>query len=137
VDPDDYPVIMLQLHRDLKTSNLLLTNRGQLKVADFGLARKYTEPPGEMTQLVVTLWYRSVLASRHQFALVQESFLVLRRSPELLLGTKVYSTAIDVWSIGCIFAELMQKEPLFPGRGEIDQIKRVSISLGGGRAEPC
>ncbi|WRT63282.1 uncharacterized protein IL334_000185 [Kwoniella shivajii] len=97
------------LHRDLKTSNLLMNNRGQIKVADFGLARKFGDPLGEMTQLVVTLWYRS---------------------PELLLGAKEYTTAVDVWSIGCIFAELMQGEALFPGRGEIDQINRIFQLLG-------
>ncbi|ODO00265.1 hypothetical protein I350_06894 [Cryptococcus amylolentus CBS 6273] len=97
------------LHRDLKTSNLLMNNRGQIKVADFGLARKFGEPLGDMTQLVVTLWYRS---------------------PELLLGSEEYSTAVDMWSIGCIFAELMQSEPLFPGRGEIDQINRIFSLLG-------
>ncbi|OWZ70477.1 cell division cycle 2-like [Cryptococcus neoformans] len=97
------------LHRDLKTSNLLMNNRGQIKVADFGLARKFGDPLGEMTQLVVTLWYRS---------------------PELLLGGKEYTTAVDIWSIGCIFAELMQGEPLFPGRGEIDQINRIFQLLG-------
>ncbi|KAK4686988.1 hypothetical protein P7C73_g3139, partial [Tremellales sp. Uapishka_1] len=95
------------LHRDLKTSNLLMNNRGQIKVADFGLARKFGDPLGDMTQLVVTLWYRA---------------------PELLLESKDYTTAVDVWSIGCIFAELMQKEALFPGRGEIDQINRVRSS---------
>ncbi|CAJ0629783.1 1441_t:CDS:2 [Entrophospora sp. SA101] len=83
------------IHRDLKTSNLLLNNRGQIKVADFGLARKYGSPLGPMTQLVVTLWYRA---------------------PELLLGTKKYSTAVDMWSVGCIFGELVNKEPLLPGR---------------------
>ncbi|KAI5451249.1 hypothetical protein NCC49_001846 [Naganishia albida] len=97
------------LHRDLKTSNLLMNNRGQIKVADFGLARKFGDPLGEMTQLVVTLWYRS---------------------PELLLGAKDYSTAVDMWSVGCIFAELMQKQPLFPGRGEIDQIGLIFKLLG-------
>jgi cell division cycle 2-like protein len=51
------------------------------------------------------------------------------RSPELLLGTTEYSTAVDMWSCGCIFAELLQKEALFPGRGEIDQINRVSCRL--------
>lgn len=85
-----------------------MTNRGQIKVADFGLARKFGDPLGEMTQLVVTLWYRS---------------------PELLLGAKEYTTAVDMWSVGCIFAELLQKEPLFPGRGEIDQLNRVSVPL--------
>ncbi|OCF42143.1 CMGC/CDK protein kinase [Kwoniella heveanensis CBS 569] len=97
------------LHRDLKTSNLLMNNRGQIKVADFGLARKFGDPLGEMTQLVVTLWYRS---------------------PELLLGAKEYTTAVDMWSVGCIFAELMQGEALFPGRGEIDQINKIFSLLG-------
>jgi cell division cycle 2-like protein len=83
-----------------------MNNRGQIKVADFGLARKYGDPLGDMTQLVVTLWYRA---------------------PELLLGAKEYTTAIDMWSIGCIFAELIQKDPLFPGRGEIDQLSRVGL----------
>ncbi|WVQ94241.1 hypothetical protein IAU59_001319 [Kwoniella sp. CBS 9459] len=97
------------VHRDLKTSNLLMNNRGQIKVADFGLARKFGDPLGEMTQLVVTLWYRS---------------------PELLLGAKEYTTAVDMWSVGCIFAELMQGEALFPGRGEIDQINKIFSLLG-------
>jgi len=52
------------------------------------------------------------------------------RSPELLLGAKEYTTAVDMWSVGCIFAELMQKEPLFTGRGEIDQINKVSLEFG-------
>jgi cell division cycle 2-like protein len=93
------------IHRDLKTSNLLLNNRGEIKVADFGLARKYGSPMGNMTQLVVTLWYRA---------------------PELLLGSKEYTTAIDMWSVGCIFAELLNNEALLTGRSEIDQLDRVS-----------
>ncbi|KAA1066952.1 hypothetical protein PGT21_011800 [Puccinia graminis f. sp. tritici] len=98
------------IHRDLKTSNLLMNNRGQIKVADFGLARTYGDPPtGDMTQLVVTLWYRA---------------------PELLLGAESYTTAIDLWSIGCIFAELILREPLFPGAGEIDQIGKIFKTLG-------
>jgi cell division cycle 2-like protein len=98
------------IHRDLKTSNLLMNNRGQIKVADFGLARTYGDPPmGDMTQLVVTLWYRA---------------------PELLLGAESYTTAVDLWSIGCIFAELILREPLFPGAGEIDQIGKIFKVLG-------
>lgn len=97
------------LHRDLKTSNLLMNNRGQIKVADFGLARKFGDPLGPMTQLVVTLWYRA---------------------PELLLGQKEYNTAVDMWSVGCIFAELIQRDPLFPGRGEIDQLNKIFTLLG-------
>ncbi|GAA6014315.1 hypothetical protein JCM8202_005235 [Rhodotorula sphaerocarpa] len=97
------------IHRDLKTSNLLMNNRGQIKVADFGLARTYGEPLGDMTQLVVTLWYRA---------------------PELLFGAAEYSTAVDVWSIGCIFGELILREPLLPGRGEIDQVGKIFKLLG-------
>ncbi|KAJ3020234.1 hypothetical protein HKX48_001122 [Thoreauomyces humboldtii] len=97
------------VHRDLKTSNLLMNNKGQMKVADFGLARRFGSPLGHMTQLVVTLWYRA---------------------PELLLGAKEYTTAIDMWSIGCIFAELVNKEPLLPGRGEFDQLKKMFKLLG-------
>ncbi|KAI8816079.1 kinase-like domain-containing protein [Fimicolochytrium jonesii] len=97
------------VHRDLKTSNLLMNNAGQMKVADFGLARRFGSPLGHMTQLVVTLWYRA---------------------PELLLGAKEYSTAIDMWSIGCIFGELVNKEPLLAGRGEFDQLKRIFQLLG-------
>ncbi|KAJ1679283.1 hypothetical protein EV182_002368 [Spiromyces aspiralis] len=97
------------VHRDLKTSNLLMNNRGEIKVADFGLARKYGSPLRNMTQLVVTLWYRA---------------------PELLFGEREYSTAVDMWSVGCIFAELVTGEPLFPGKGEIDQIGQIFSLLG-------
>ncbi|KAJ3321184.1 hypothetical protein HDV06_004527 [Boothiomyces sp. JEL0866] len=97
------------IHRDLKTSNLLMNNRGQIKVADFGLARRFGSPIGDVTQLVVTLWYRS---------------------PELLLGATTYTTAIDLWSIGCIFAELIDNTPLLPGKGEIDQLSKIFQLLG-------
>ncbi|XP_058787066.1 cyclin-dependent kinase G-2-like isoform X2 [Vicia villosa] len=97
------------LHRDLKTSNLLLNNRGESKICDFGLARQYGSPLKPYTSLVVTLWYRA---------------------PELLLGTKQYSTAIDMWSLGCIMAELLSKEPLFNGRTEFDQLNKIFRILG-------
>ncbi|KAK9452338.1 kinase-like domain-containing protein [Limtongia smithiae] len=108
------------IHRDLKTSNLLLSNSGQIKVGDFGLARFLPCVPapsssqdsknnGRMTPLVVTLWYRA---------------------PELLLGDRTYSTEIDIWSIGCIFAELLTTRPLFEGRSEINQIQRIFEYLG-------
>ncbi|XP_025067331.1 cyclin-dependent kinase 11B isoform X3 [Alligator mississippiensis] len=97
------------LHRDLKTSNLLLSHSGILKVGDFGLAREYGSPLKPYTPVVVTLWYRA---------------------PELLLGAKEYSTAIDMWSVGCIFGELLTQKPLFPGKSEIDQINKVFKELG-------
>ena len=94
------------LHRDLKTSNLLMNNRGQMKVADFGMARYYGDPPPKLTQLVVTLWYRA---------------------PELLLGAERYGAEIDIWSIGCIFGELLAKNPLLQGKNEVDQLSKVGI----------
>ncbi|KAL1556080.1 cyclin-dependent kinase [Salvia divinorum] len=97
------------LHRDLKTSNLLLNNRGELKICDFGLARQYGSPLKPYTHLVVTLWYRA---------------------PELLLGAKLYSTAIDMWSLGCIMAELLSKEPLFNGKTEVEQLDKIFRILG-------
>nr|XP_043894290.1 cyclin-dependent kinase 11B isoform X3 [Solea senegalensis] len=97
------------LHRDLKTSNLLLSHKGILKIGDFGLAREYGSPLKPYTPIVVTLWYRS---------------------PELLLGAKEYSTAVDMWSVGCIFGELLTQKPLFPGKSEIDQINKIFKDLG-------
>jgi cell division cycle 2-like protein len=97
------------LHRDLKTSNVLVNNKGQLKICDFGLARHYGEPLGTYTPTVVTLWYRA---------------------PELLLGAPKYGPAIDVWSLGCIMAELLASEPLFTGKTEIDQLGKMFATLG-------
>lgn len=97
------------LHRDLKTSNLLLNHRGILKVGDFGLAREYGSPLKEYTPVVVTLWYRA---------------------PELLLQAPKYSTPIDVWSIGCIFGEFLTMKPLFPGKSEQDQLGLLFKNLG-------
>uniref|UniRef100_A0A7S0QIZ2 Protein kinase domain-containing protein n=1 Tax=Cryptomonas curvata TaxID=233186 RepID=A0A7S0QIZ2_9CRYP len=97
------------IHRDLKTSNLLLDNRGVLKVCDFGLARLYREPIKSMTPEVVTLWYRA---------------------PELLFGEKTYTTAIDQWSVGCIMAELVLKEPILRGRNEQEQRDKIVEMMG-------
>jgi len=97
------------LHRDLKSSNLLLSHHGILKVGDFGLAREYGSPLQAYTAIVVTLWYRA---------------------PELLLGIKEYSTPIDVWSIGCIFGEFLTMNPVFPGESEIDELNRIYKLLG-------
>ncbi|RVW35352.1 Cyclin-dependent kinase G-2 [Vitis vinifera] len=92
--------LMLQLLEGIK---------GELKICDFGLARQYGSPLKPYTHLVVTLWYRA---------------------PELLLGAKQYSTAIDMWSLGCIMAELLSKEPLFNGKTELDQIDKIFRTLG-------
>ncbi|KAF6027915.1 CDK11A [Bugula neritina] len=97
------------LHRDLKTSNLLLSHKGILKVGDFGLAREYGSPLKPYTPVVVTLWYRA---------------------PELLLGCKQYSTAIDVWSVGCIFAEMLLMKALWPGKNEIDELNKIFKDMG-------
>jgi len=93
------------LHRDLKPHNLLISADGTtLKLADFGLARLSGLPNGPYTYEVVTLWYRA---------------------PELLLGASRYSAAVDVWSVGCIFAEMATGLPLFPGRSDIDQLIKI------------
>ncbi|KAL1955494.1 hypothetical protein VTO42DRAFT_8520 [Malbranchea cinnamomea] len=97
------------MHRDLKTSNLLLNNRGEIKLADFGMARYFGDPPPKLTQLVVTLWYRA---------------------PELLLGAEKYGPEIDMWSVGCIFGELLTKEPLLRGKNEVGQLSEIFALTG-------
>eukprot|EP00298_Acanthocystis_sp_HF-20_P010489 c18882_g2_i2.p1 GENE.c18882_g2_i2~~c18882_g2_i2.p1 ORF type:complete len:367 (+),score=151.56 c18882_g2_i2:2-1102(+) len=97
------------IHRDIKLSNLLFTNTGSLKLADFGLARTFSPYPQAYTPNVVTLWYRA---------------------PELLLGDAKYTTSLDMWSVGCIFAELYLHSPLLPGKTEIQQIDLICRLLG-------
>ena len=96
------------LHRDMKPQNLLIDNKGIIKLADFGLARAFGIPVRVYTHEVVTLWYRA---------------------PEILLGSQRYSTPVDIWSIGCIFAEMVTKRPLFHGDSEIDQLFRIFRTL--------
>uniref|UniRef100_A0A915BNJ3 Cyclin-dependent kinase 12 n=1 Tax=Parascaris univalens TaxID=6257 RepID=A0A915BNJ3_PARUN len=98
------------LHRDIKCSNILLNNRGEIKLADFGLARLYDEDQDRpYTNRVITLWYRP---------------------PELLLGEERYSTAVDVWSVGCILGELYTKKPIFQGNSEMVQLEVISRICG-------
>ena len=97
------------IHRDLKMSNLLITDDGILKVADFGLARYFNIPIEPMTPKVVTLWYRA---------------------PELLFGELLYTDKIDIWSIGCIFSEWILGQPLLPGKIEQEQVSLICNLLG-------
>mmetsp|Transcript_7575 Transcript_7575/g.8702 ORF Transcript_7575/g.8702 Transcript_7575/m.8702 type:complete len:318 (+) Transcript_7575:153-1106(+) len=97
------------LHRDLKPENLLIGVDRQLKVADFGLARVIGQEKPNLTDEVVTLPYRS---------------------PELLFGARVYSGAVDIWSIGCIFAELLVREVVFPGVDTLDQLGKIFYTMG-------
>jgi len=99
------------LHRDIKCSNILINNRGQVKLADFGLARLYSAEDKERpyTNKVITLWYRP---------------------PELLLGEERYGPSIDVWSCGCILGELFIKKPLFQANEEFAQLMIISRLCG-------
>ncbi len=93
----------------IEPQNLLIDSTGLLKIADFGLARAFSIPLPMYTHEVVTLWYRA---------------------PEVLLGSKKYSTPLDVWSIGAIFAELCNKKPLLPGDSEYDQLMKTFQIFG-------
>ena len=92
------------LHRDLKPQNILINKENIVKIGDFGLARGYGIPVKNYTHEVVTLWYRP---------------------PDVLLGNKNYGTTVDMWSIGCIFAEMVSGKALFTGNSEPDQLKKI------------
>ncbi|XP_025089075.1 mitogen-activated protein kinase 1-like [Pomacea canaliculata] len=100
------------LHRDLKPSNLLLNTTCDLKICDFGLAR-IADPDhdhtGFLTEYVATRWYRA---------------------PEIMLNSKGYTKSIDVWSVGCILAEMLGNRPLFPGKHYLDQLNHILGVLG-------
>ncbi|CAZ86306.1 unnamed protein product [Tuber melanosporum] len=100
------------LHRDIKGSNILLNNDGQLKIADFGLARFYTKASKKQldyTNRIITLWYRP---------------------PEILLGATAYGPAVDIWSAACVFVELFTRQPVFTGKTEIDQLDTIYNVMG-------
>lgn len=97
------------VHRDLKPSNLLLNSTCDLKICDFGLARGIKDIQLRLTEYVVTRWYRA---------------------PEIMLACRDYTLAIDVWSVGCIFAEMLGRKPLFPGEDYLQQLRLISDFVG-------
>ncbi|KAK8957950.1 Cyclin-dependent kinase D-1 [Platanthera zijinensis] len=97
------------LHRDMKPNNLLIAGDGQLKLADFGLARLFGSPDRRFTHQVFARWYRA---------------------PELLFGTKQYGSGVDVWAAGCIFAELLLRRPFLQGSSDIDQLGKIFAAFG-------
>ena len=97
------------IHRDLKASNLLINRKGELKIADLGLARSWNPEMKRLTNKVITLWYRP---------------------PELLLGTHVYSPKIDMWSVGCIVAEMFRRAAFLKGSSDASQLDLIFRTMG-------
>lgn len=97
------------LHRDIKPNNLLIAADGEVKLADFGLARSFSDPYRPMTSQVITRWYRP---------------------PELLFGARYYSGTIDVWSMGLVFAELILRTPFVPGNSDLHQLELICQAIG-------
>lgn len=97
------------LHRDLKPSNILLNSNCDLKICDFGLARVNPEEADQLTAYVATRWYRA---------------------PEIMLSWREYTRAVDMWSVGCILAEIVGRKPLFPGNSFLDQLQLITDVIG-------
>lgn len=97
------------LHRDIKPNNLLIAADGEVKLADFGLARSFSDPYRPMTYQVITRWYRP---------------------PELLFGARFYSGAVDVWSMGTVFAELILRSPFVAGNTDVHQLELICNTIG-------
>ena len=97
------------LHRDIKPNNLLIAADGEVKLADFGLARSFSDPYRPMTYQVITRWYRP---------------------PELLFGARFYSGAVDVWSMGTVFAELILRAPFVAGNTDVHQLELICNTIG-------
>jgi cyclin-dependent kinase 7 len=97
------------LHRDLKPNNILVSRGGFLKIADFGISRDFGFPIGCMTNQVITRWYKS---------------------PELLFGSKTYSFGVDIWALGCVFAEMLLRTPYLPGNSDVHQLDLIFTALG-------
>jgi cyclin-dependent kinase 12/13 len=109
LDVLDYLYELRIIHRDIKSSNILISNHHQIKLADFGLARSLQSSENDLSNNVITLWYRP---------------------PELLLGAIHYNTSVDVWSMGCVLGELELGKPLFPGKTEIEQMDYIFRFFG-------
>lgn len=98
------------LHRDMKAANLLISNTGNLRIADFGLARVFDQGVDwkgrerKYTNCVVTRWYRP---------------------PELLLGARLYGGEVDMWGVGCVFGEMFCRKPILPGTSDADQLDKI------------
>ncbi|XP_052766530.1 cyclin-dependent kinase-like 1 isoform X2 [Mya arenaria] len=97
------------IHRDVKPENILITRSGQVKLCDFGFARILTGPGDSYTDYVATRWYRA---------------------PELLVGDTQYGPPVDVWAVGCVFAELLTGQALWPGKSDVDQLYLIKKTLG-------
>lgn len=97
------------MHRDIKPENILVSSNGVIKICDFGFARFISGPNESCTDYVATRWYRA---------------------PELLVGDLRYGKAVDIWALGCLYAEMVTGDPLFPGKSDVDQLYLIIKLLG-------